>query len=396
MHIYFCGIGGVGLGPLAEIARGAGHSVSGSDLAESPTFLRLRGDSSQISLDQSGAHMAAVHDQHPIDWFVYTAALPSGHPELALAGKLGIASTKRDELLKKIIEDSGQKLVAVAGTHGKTTTTAMVAWLFKQLKQPVSYLIGAPVNWGASGSYDSASSYFIYECDEFDRNFLAFHPSLSLIVSLGYDHPDTYPTQASYDDAFEQFRLQSQQTISWNQISPDSVSLPGQHNRSNGALAVEAVARLTGEPADKLAALLKTFPGTARRFEKLSDNIYSDYAHHPDEISATLEMAGELSEQVVAVYQPHQNIRQHSLGYTDCFNGAEKVYWLPTYLSREDPALPLLNPQDLTKNLQQKNVIYSDLDEKLWQAVLNERQAGKLVLLMGAGSIDSWARDHLA
>lgn len=395
MHVYFSGIGGVGLGPLAEIARSANHDISGSDLAVSPTFLNLQKEGFNVSLDQSGAHIAEIHSKKPIDWFVYTAALPSNHPELVYARANNIRFTKRDELLKMIIESGEQKLIAVAGTHGKTTTTAMVVWLFKQLGLPISYLVGAPMSWAPSGAYNKASDYFILECDEFDKNFLHFQPYLSLITSLGYDHPDTYPSKESYESAFEQFKSQSQQVIEWNQCNSESISLPGRHNRSNAALAIKAVAQLTGETEPKLTDLTKAFPGTSRRFEKLAENLYSDYAHHPDEIAATIDLANELSDHVVAVYQPHQNIRQHSLGYTNCFDRTEKIYWLPTYLSREDPSLDILTPQQLTQKLTQNKVEFAALDNDLVEKIKSELQAGKLVIIMGAGSIDAWARQYL-
>lgn len=395
MHIYFSGIGGVGLGPLAEISRDVGEVVSGSDANSGPTFLQLRSEGFEVSLDQSGEHIADVHTKNPIDWFVYTAALPKDHPELRYAQTHGIKSTKRDELLKHIIESNGQKLVAIAGTHGKTTTTAMVVWLFKQLGLPVSYLVGALMSWAPSGRYHKTSQYFIYECDEFDRNFLQFQPFWSAITSLGYDHPDTYPTQKDYSDAFDQFKSQCQHVMSWNEVQPQAIHLAGKHNRSNGSLAIGLVHELTGEAFDKLSRLLENFPGTSRRFEKLSDNLYSDYAHHPDEIAATLELAAELSKEVVVVYQPHQNIRQHSLDYSRCFDTAEKIYWLPTYLSREDPTLAILSPQQLAHSLDPAKIVYVQLDDELWRAVIKEQQAGKLVVLMGAGSIDAWARQQL-
>ncbi len=394
MHIYFSGIGGVGLGPLAEIARDAGHVISGSDLSASPTFLDLQKSGFNLSLDQSGQYLAATHASNPLDWFVYTAALPPSHPELVAAQKLGINCTKRDGLLNVIVDQSDKKLVAIAGTHGKTTTTAMIVWLFFQLRLPVSYLIGAPMAWRPSGAYNKDSSYFVYECDEFDRNFLKFKPYLSAITSLGYDHPDTYPDQKSYDNAFDQFKSQSQTVVCWNEVSTVPITLPGAHNRSNGALAVEVVARLTGEPAEKLTPLLNVFPGTSRRFEKLSENIYSDYAHHPEEIAATLELASELSSNIVAVYQPHQNVRQHRLDYSGCFDKADKVYWLPTYLSREDPSLPILSPQQVAQKIDAGKVVFSDMNMELANIVRQAAGSGKLVLIMGAGSIDSWARQE--
>lgn len=395
MHIYFSGIGGVGLGPLAEIALDAGYDVSGSDANDSPMFRQLRARGADVHLGQEVATINQLHSNQRIDWFVYTAALPTSHPELEFARSNGIKTSKRDELLAHIISEKNLKLIAISGTHGKTTTTAMVVWLFHQLGLPVSYSIGSSISFGPSGAFDTSSQYFVYECDEFDRNFLNFHPFISLIPSQSFDHSDTYPTQQEYDKAFEQFRSQSQTTITWQDVSSESITLVGEHNRSNGALAVAAMQKITDKSRDELVGFLNSFPGTARRFEKLANNLYSDYAHHPEEIEATLQLAHEISDHVVVVYQPHQNIRQHEITYGNCFNSAQKVYWLPTYLSREDPSLEILSPQQLTKDMPAEKIVYSHMNEDLALAIKKELGDGKLVIMMGAGSIDEWARAQL-
>lgn len=415
MNIYFSGIGGVAIGPLAEIARDAGNSVLGSDAQESLTTKELVASGMTVSYDQSGAFLAQSHAEHPIDWFVYTAALADDHPELVKARELGIRVSKRDELVNQIIKDNNLKLIAVAGTHGKTTTTAMIVWVLEQLGIPVSYSIGTTTSFTPSGKFHELSQYFVYECDEYDRNFLHFAPYLSLITSIDFDHPDTYPMQADYMQAFTQFIGQSRQTIMWardtminveapasawllNDTEAMDLSLAGAHNRANATLVAKGLEYLQlGDPASVRGAL-ESFPGTSRRFEKLADNLYTDYGHHPVEIAATLQLARELSEHVVLVYQPHQNTRQHQVrsGYTSCMELAETIYWLPTYRSREDPNLPTLTPQQLTERLKNIEAVhYADMDDALWQAIGEARSQGKLVLCMGAGTIDGWVRQQL-
>lgn len=416
MNIYFSGIGGVGLGPLAEIARDAGHTVIGSDARTSLTTEELERTGIRVSTDQTGAFLEEQHAAAPIDWFVYTAALPPTHPELVRAQELGIHTAKRDELLSSIITENSMKLIAVAGTHGKTTTTAMVVWVLQQLGWNVSYSIGSGVSFGPSGKFDPMSQYFVYECDEFDRNFLHFSPFVSLITSIDYDHPDTYPTQRDYAEAFTQFMDQSQHVIMWNRdtmmniVPPTSawrlqdkeviegITLPGLHNRMNATLVVKTLEHLGISDQASVIAALNTFPGTTRRFEKLADNLYTDYGHHPVEISATLQLARELSDHVVLVYQPHQNTRQHEVrsGYVSCMERAEKIYWLPTYQSREDLNLPILTPEQLSERLTNLNAVtFADLSDGLWQEITADRLSGKLVLCMGAGDIDSWLRSQL-
>jgi UDP-N-acetylmuramate--alanine ligase len=415
MNIFFSGIGGVGIGPLAEIAVDAGYSVQGSDIGESPLTIVLSDRGIPISFTQDGDFLRACHEQTPIDWYVHTAALPADHPELLAAKELGIKVAKRDELIARIIEEKNLKLIAVSGTHGKTTTTGMIVWVMKQLGIPVSYSVGTTLSFGPSGAFDPVSEYFVYECDEFDRNFLHFHPFLSLLTSVDYDHPDVYPTRADYSAAFRQFVSQSETTIMWHadnsgiQATAENgwilrddevmdIRLPGAHNRRNATLVAKAAEFLRLSDADTVKSTLGSFPGTNRRFEKLADNLYSDYGHHPVEIAATLQLARELSPHVTLVYQPHQNVRQHEIRaqYTDCFEDAELVYWLPTYLSREDPSLPILTPEELSSNVTNKTAIrFADLDDQLWDRIQQARSQGGLVLAMGAGTIDGWLRKQL-
>lgn len=413
MNIYFSGLGGVGIGPLVEIARDAGHYVTGSDLVETLLTEELREQGVEINIGQDGTFLRAVHETTPIDWFVYTAALPDNHPELLLAKELGMRIGKRDEFLAYILQEKDLKLIAISGTHGKTTTTGMMVWVMQQLGIPISYSVGTTLPFGPSGKYDPNSEYFVYECDEFDRNFLHFHPHLSLLTSIDYDHPDTYPSETEYIEAFQQFVTQSDHTILWREdsdyIKADTsqawvldeilkLPLAGAHNRQNGTLVVKAVEYLGISEEHRAIEAMTAFPGTDRRFEKLADNLYSDYGHHPKEIAATLQLAKELSDHVVLVYQPHQNRRQHRIKdtYTDQFEQAEEIFWLPTYLSREDANQPILAPEDLIEHITNKDhVTVADFDESLWQHIQAARKEGKLVLCMGAGTIDNWVREKL-
>jgi UDP-N-acetylmuramate--alanine ligase len=285
----------------------------------------------------------------------------------------------------------------------------------KQLKIPASYSVGTTLKFGPSGKFESGSKYFLYECDEYDRNFLHFEPYMSLIPSIDYDHPDTYPTETEYLEAFKQFATGSHRVIAWQDQHGElfsnmpqatmlntsdinvNITLAGVHNRRNATLVQEAVKQLGF--SDTTDDILNSFPGTDRRFEKLAENLYCDYGHHPIEIAATLQLARELSDHVVLVYQPHQNVRQHKIHsqYTNQFELADSIYWLPTYLSREDPNLPILKPEDLIQDVTNKNDVHVvELDDNLWQIIQNKRKTGQLVLLMGAGLIDNWARNKLA
>jgi UDP-N-acetylmuramate--alanine ligase len=434
MKVYFSGIGGVGLGPLAEIATDGGYEVVGSDAYVSTMYTQLQSRGAEVSTDQSGEFLEKCYRTHPIDWFVHTSALPTDHPELLKAKQLGIKITKRDVFLSQFIQDKKLRLLAVAGTHGKTTTSGMLTWLFTHYALPISYSVGSTLSFGPSGKYDPNSTFFVYECDEYDRNFLQFFPEVSLIPAYDYDHPDIYLTEQDYAIAFLQFFSQSENLVLWSQDAqkfkgpllalvensvPDhhleqviecteesvpvaALPIDGAHNRRNAWLAAEVFGRFVAGKTDvnaiqKIAHSLKDFPGTGRRFEKLADNIYTDYAHHPAEIKATLQMALELNPHVVIVYQPHQNVRQHEIknDYFDAFEGAQKIYWLPTYLSREKPELHVLHPEELITMLDQPSLAEpADMNDALWLAIKKHTDEGVLVICMGAGTIDEWVRRH--
>lgn len=418
MRIFFSGIGGVGIGPLARVALGASYDIVGSDRSASPTTRELEKAGLTIYIgDQTGEALRAEHARQPIDYLVYTAALSPDHPELAAARDLGIPTVKRDGLLARIIDEKQLQLIAIAGTHGKTTTSGLFVWVAKQLGLPISYSVGTTLEYGPSGVFNPHSRYFIYECDEYDRNFLHFTPALSLVTSIDYDHPDSYPTAEAYDQAFVAFIDQSDQTLLWrkdfhaigspefssevevldDEVALDHIRLPGLHVRQNAFLVERAVMRLWPDtPYHQLMAAINSFPGTGRRMEQLEDMLYSDYGHHPTEIAATLQMARELASHVVLVYQPHQNIRQHEVKneYTDeVFRDADEVYWLPTYLTREDLTLKTLTPEQLSAQLSPAKVHIAELNDALWDEITRHRQAGHLVILMGAGNIDGWARE---
>ena len=419
MNVYFSGAGGVGIGPLMEIAHDAGYQVTGSDTTANLMTEQLEKRGLKINIGQTDDFIAKVHQTTPLDWFVYTSALPPNHPELIFAREHRIRTSKRDEFLSHVIKTKDLKLIAVAGTHGKTTTTGILVWAFQRLGFPLSYSVGTTLSFGQSGRFDAESQFFVYECDEYDRNFLHYYPYLSLIASVDHDHFDTYPNLADYQRAFVQFIEQSTHTLLWERDlrtlkQPDIganyeaydelmdlsyLKLAGDHVRHNAFLVERALIRLFPEAnTQDITKAINSFPGTDRRFEKLADGLYSDYGHHPTEIASTLQLAHEISEHVVLVYQPHQNVRQHEIRhlYTDCMKNAETIYWLPTYLSREDARQEVLAPEQLFEQLDNRSsVVPSQMDSRLWQNIQLARKQGKLVVVMGAGSIDNWLRNQL-
>lgn len=428
MHIYFSGIGGAGIGPLALIASQAGYTVSGSDKQDSQyiSYLKKHGVT-DIHIGQDYDAIAALHDKNPIDWFVYTSALPLENPdapELKFCAEQDIKTSKRDELLNRILEDKDLKLIAIAGTHGKTTTTALTVWLFKQLGEEVSYLLPAKTSYAEMGEYNPKSKYFVYECDEFDRNFLAYEPAISLITGVSWDHHEIFPTREDYQQAFTEFIGQSQHTYLWEDDATylglqsaanvtvmrmqdnAMLTLKGFYNRLDAWLAMEAARRVTNADAGTLIGLCNEFPGLSRRMERIADNLYSDYAHTPEKIrgamSVATEMAAETGQDVVVVYEPLTDRRQHFMkdDYKDCFDGASQVYWIPSYLAREDPEQRILPPSELITHLSDPTIAQpADRDEHLKRTIQSHLDKGDMVVCMAGGggnSLDDWLRENFS
>lgn len=427
MHIFFSGIGGTGIGPLALIAHGAGYDVSGSDKQDSGYIQHLKAHGiTDITIGQSEEAIAVRHAKNPIDWFVYSAAVAieqPNSPEMAFCRAHGIRMSQRAELLNTILAEKQLQMIAIAGTHGKTTTSAMAVWLLKQLGLPVSYSFGAKTSFSDMGAYEAGSQYFVYEADEFARNFLEFHPRLSIIVGVDYDHPDIYPTREDYEAAFQQFVSQSQQVVAWrheiNKLSnaPDDQFIPldanhtmlnkfsliGEVNRQNAYQVVTAIQRLTGESFEILVAHMNRFPGLSRRFEQLAPNLYTDYAHTPPKIRGAIQIAAEAAGQnVVVVYEGLHNTRQHFIKdeLVHLFDDTKHLYIVPSYLAREDTSLALLSPTDLVGLLDDDTRIRStpsQLDNALKSAISQHLTAGDLVLCLsagGGGSLDEWLRQN--
>lgn len=428
MHIYFSGIGGTAIGPLALIAKQAGYTVSGSDKQDSQYIHYLRKQGlDDLHIGQTTEQIATAHQQQPIDWYVYSSALEkedAHHPELEFVRSQGIKMSKRDELLNLILRDKRLKLVAIAGTHGKTTTTAMVIWLCKQLGLPISYSVGAKISFGAMGHYQEDSEYFIYEADEFDRNFLAYQPYLSLITGVSWDHHEIFPTRADYQQAFREFIGQSQRTVLFQEdydyltLQPnerllvqdshnpkvETISLKGRYNRLDAWLAIQAVQAITKVDTTVLIEHISTFPGSQRRMEEIIPGLYSDYAHTPEKIrggvSVALEMAQANDQDLIIVYEPLTNRRQHYMidDYQDCFTGATHVYWIPSYLAREDPKQRIIPPHELIKHLSDPSVASAmERDGELKKTIQKHLDKGDMVVGMAGGggdSLDEWLRQE--
>jgi len=423
MHIFFSAIGGAGIGPLALIAHQAGYYVSGSDKQDSRTIEYLkRHGITNIHIGQSATQIKKIHDSKPIDWLVYSSAVSLENPdseELEFCKINGIKATKRDEFLNYLLNDKNLKLIAVAGTHGKSTTTAMVIWLFKQFNIPISYSLGAKISFGDIGHYDKNSQFFVYEADEFDRNFLHFQPFYSVISGVSWDHHEIFKTRDEYKQAFKQFIDQSKSVMmletdvnyldvknlsNINEINNESsnrIKLIGQFNRLDGLLAAKAFSSITNIEFNEILPKINLFPGLERRMEEIIPNLYSDYAHTPEKIKAALNVASEMvvnNQPIIVVYEPLTNRRQHYIkdDYSDVFSHAEHVYWLPSYLAREDSNQSILSPEDLIKHLADPSIATpAKMDKLLFEDIKMHLKRGAMVVGLnggGGGGLDEWLR----
>ncbi len=404
MKVYISGISGTGMGPLALMAADAGIEVVGSDLVKGAVYDELIETGIRVKIgEQDGEFLRS--ELEGLDWFVYTSALPEDHAELKMAREAGVKCTKRDDFTAFLVDKLGLKMVAVAGTHGKTTTTSMIVWASLKLGLPVAYIVGTTLGFAPAGSYKKGDKYFVYEADEYDRNFLKYHPWVAVLPSVSYDHPDIYPTRGDYEAAFLKFKEQSERVIE-NADEAYPIKLAGEARRHDARLACEAVLAMARDmeilaiDAAKVCQILGDFPGVGRRFEKLAEGIYTDYAHHPEEIRATIEVAREQAEMdglrgVVVVYQPHQNTRQHEVRdeYRTAFEGVKRIFWLPTYLTRENPNLPVLSAEELASGLvNEQDVELAELSRGLAIGIRKYLDDGYLVILMTAGPADAWMR----
>ncbi len=424
MNIYISGISGTGMGSLALMAKTAGFEVSGSDLAKGAIYDELVKAGIDVKIGEQDGEFLKEKMEDGVDWFAYTSALPEGHAELKIAREAGIKCTKRDDLTAFLVEKLGLKMVAVAGTHGKTTTTAMIIWAALKLGLPVSYIVGTTLGFAPSGAYHKGDKYFVYEADEYDRNFLKYHPWLAVIPAISYDHPDIYPTREDYLAAFEKFKSQSESVIEnvkgrivlndgkEGVYKEKDFDLAGEARRIDAALAGNAVMNIQFEEYREkgmivdynkmlLIDTINEFPGVGRRFERIADGVYTDYAHHPEEIEATIGVAQDEAKRlgkkgVVVIYEPHQNTRQHKVrdGYREAFVGVDKIFWLPTYLTREDPNLEVLSSEELASGLVNEDIVeLAEPSRGLGIRIKEYLEQGYLVVLMTAGPADGWLRE---
>jgi len=438
VRVHFIGIGGISMSAMAEIALADGHQVSGSDVKGSKIVERLVKKGVKFHL---GHHADAVKGA---DLVIYTSAVQGDNPELVRAREEDIPVLSRAEMLGRLMQRA-PKSVAVAGSHGKTTTTSMITEVLLHAGLDPTALVGGELDSIGGNVRLGSSEYFVTEACEYTENFLYLKPHVGIILNIDLDHVDYFKSMESIVRAFERFatvvdpegclvvnaddneaqRIGAQHpgrvltyginenaTIRTDRIEVDSgfpvfhvtghgedwgvfrLAIPGKHNVYN-ALATIATASFFGVDRQKVREALAGFRGTGRRFEyrgeKNGVTVVDDYAHHPAEIRATLKAAREFSyRRIVCVFQPHTYSRTKALlqDFAAAFSDADLVIFLPIYAAREKDHGEVTS-SDLAKKAAEMGIraVYV----QSFAAAVSELKArtgpGDLVLTMGAGDV---------
>ncbi len=437
-HFHFIGIGGTGLSAIATVLIESGYVVSGSDMQESASTLKLRDHGAKIFIGHSAANIADA------DTVIISSAVSADNPEVIAAKAKNIPVLKRADFLGSLME--GRDGLAVAGTHGKTTTTAMIAFILTQANLDPTFIVGGTLtNLGTNAKHGNGSP-FVIEADEYDGMFWGLKPKIAVITNVEHDHPDCYPTMEAYRAAFEKFAAlvpdngamivcrdhdgakeigewASQRNIrviwyglkngvEWKaeNIQANSAGgsdyvvtrngqsvglvrtrVPGNHNVSN-SLAAIAAADLLGVDFNIARNALAEFTGVGRRFEVKGEvggvTVIDDYAHHPTEIKATLAAARKrfADRKIWAMFQPHTFSRTKILlpEFASSFGDADHVIVTDIFRSRESFDASV-SSKDIVMQMKHADARYVPTLDEAATVLLAELKSGEVLITLGAG-----------
>ena len=440
IHVYFVGIGGISMSGLAEILLSEGFQVSGSDMKQSPLCDKLSSLGASIYYGQAVSHI-----DPSVDLVVFTAAIHEDNPEYIRMKELGIPSLTRAELLGQLMRN--YKLpIAISGTHGKTTTTSMVAEVLLASDTDPTLSIGGILKSIEGNIRIGKSSYFVTEACEYTNSFLSFFPKVGIILNVEEDHMDFFKDIHEIVESFHKFaallpedgclilndEIEHKEAIiegldckvlrygftedcdyyasdiSYDELGRGVYTLvrkngpstkvelgvPGRHNISN-SLAAFALSDLLELAEEKTKAALKQFVGTERRFEfkgQLGDiTIIDDYAHHPTEITATLTAAANFPhKRLWCIFQPHTYTRTKAFlkEFAVALSAADKIILAPIYAARETDTLGI-SSVTLKEEIEKlgKECLHFDTFDEIENYLLENSINGDLLITMGAGDI---------
>ena len=413
---HFIGVGGIGMSGLARLFLHENKSVSGSDRTPSAITAALQAEGVKVFEGHDGNNVA--EDAHLV---VYTGAVhekTEGYKELVAAREKGIPTMSYFEALGMVANE--YYLIAVAGSHGKTTTTAMLIDIFEEAGLDPSGIVGSLRAKTKSNYRAGKSKYFIVEACEYKRDFLSLTPDVLIITNIEHEHVDYYKDLASVQSAFREFALQVREggavivdysggniasvlegvhasLIDYGKYFDPTLTLavPGMHNQMDAA-AAKAAAAFVGIAPDVAKAALEKFAGTWRRFEYKGEvrgaKVYDDYGHHPTEIRATIRGVRELypDRRFVLVFQSHTYSRTHTLfdDFVDALALADRTIHLPIYAARETNESGVSHIK-LAEALRKKGKV-AEAYETFEEAVEEVRKISTdkdIVLVMGAGDV---------
>lgn len=438
-NIHFVGIGGIGMSGIAEILYSIGYKVTGSDMSDSANCKRLRDMGIKVFIGHSAEHV------HGADALVYSSAVKKDNPEIVYAHDNFIPVIKRGEMLAELMRMKYS--IAVAGSHGKTTTTSMIAEIFNKAELDPTVVVGGILNRRASNALKGNSNIMIAEADESDKSFLMLQPTVAVITNIDFEHPDTYATLDELKESFRDFTsrvpfygfnvlciddantaeliksidrrfvtygFSAQADIKSSDIEKKGFSIsfnvlihgedqgritlnfPGEHNVQN-ALAAIAVATELDVPFDVCKKALEEFEGVQRRLTVNYDGncctVLDDYGHHPTEIKTTLKAIREAygSRKVVVVFQPHRYTRTQSLlkEFATCFSDADKLFISDIYAASEEP-IEGVDSKALIREIKDrgfKDVQYLPAFEDIYKYLDEVGCDNSVILTQGAGTI---------
>ena len=434
-RIHFIGIGGSGMNPLANIMLEMGYEISGSDMKENVYTLKLKEAGAQIFYGHSESNIRTT------DIVVLSSAIKSDNVEYQAALSNGLKVIKRAELLSFIM-DKHENRIAVAGTHGKTTTTGMIANFLSEIEDP-TYIIGATLKHLKKAAHKGESRYIVVEADESDRSLLFLNPNIIVITNIEAEHMDEYKDENDIVETFNKFihklpedknlliacgddkNIQkltktgikvitygfNENNLIWatniklengflffdviidNIKVADRIKLnvPGKHNILN-SLAVFALANHLGRGYSAVIKSLSIFEGASRRFHLVGSIdevvVYDDYAHHPTEIRCTLEAAKTFGKRIVVVFQPHRFSR-FSAFFDDFANALKlaEVIVVTDVFAAGETNYSGLTSQDLVDKIKDRTVLYVKSVGEIASKTLPLIKKGDLVITLGAGDI---------
>ncbi len=416
-RLHFLGIGGAGMSGLALVCRELGAAVSGSDRADSSYMERLRA----AGLSPAVGHDAAnLPDEAEV---IVSTAIDDDNPELRLARERRQAVRHRGELLAELCAE--KRLIAIAGTHGKTTTTAMLVWALREIGADPAFFVGGEVpGLGVGGSVANAGwgagEWVIAEADESDASFLELKPEIAVITNIEMDHHSRWGSMAELRAAFAKFAAGAdgvvlpagdevyveplrgaKHTFGPSDPGPEALSLavPGAHNVLNARAAL-AAADLAGFDLNAVAAALVGFPGVHRRLELKGERsgarVYDDYAHHPTEVRAALTaLRGMSPARLIAVFQPHLYSRTKAMSeqFGAALALADEVAVLDVYAAREEPVGELSGVSGLdiaraaADRMGGKPVFWTPTAAQAQAALAPRLEPGSVLVTIGAGDV---------